>query len=309
MARDYYELLGVSRGASEREIKQAYRRLARKYHPDINPGDKTAEAKFKEINQAYEVLSDPEKRRKYDQFGDKWQYADQFAQADKHGPFAWGFGHGPGATAFDFGDLGIGGGLEDVLSDLFSGLGGRVARRPRKGRDLEYTVEISLEEAYWGTSRTIELRDSRGKHQRLEVRIPPGVDQGSRVRVAGRGGEGYAGGPSGDLYLVISVRPHATYERKNSDLHTEVPVPLTVAMLGGEVEVPTLKGKKVALKIPAETQNGQVFRLAGQGMPKLGSASSGDLYAKVRVVLPTNLSPKERELFEQLRALRAGQSQ
>lgn len=306
MAKDYYEILGVKRSATDKEIKQAYRRLAREYHPDINPGDKTAEARFKEINQAYEVLSDPEKRRKYDQFGDKWQFADQFAQAGAqgaHGPYVWEFQQG-GPSPSDFGDMGTAGGFEDILSNLFAGRGRRTATRPRKGQDIEHPVEITLEEAYRGTTRGLEVRDSQGHHKQLEVKIPPGVDQGSRVRVAGKGGEGYAGGPSGDLYLVISTKPHPTFERKGTDLHTEIPVPLVVAVLGGEVEVPTLKGKKIALKVPPETQNGQIFRLAGQGMPKLGDTSYGDLYAKVKVVLPSGLTPKEKELFEQLRGLR-----
>jgi DnaJ-class molecular chaperone len=321
--KDYYAILGVNRNASEREIKQAYRRLARKYHPDVNPGDKSAEEKFKQINEAHEVLSDSEKRRKYDQFGDQWQYADQFAKAGWQGTPSWGSSRG---KEFHFG----GDDLGSLFGDLFGfdTMSRRV--RPRRGRDMEHPVEITLEEAYHGAKRTIVLQAEEpctackgmGRIQnlpcsvcrgagvvpsvkRLEVKIPPGVKDGSRVRVAGKGEPSYSGGTSGDLYLLVSVKPHRLFERKGDDLYVEVAVPLTVAVLGGEVQVPTLKGSQLALKIPPETQNGRTFRLAGQGMPHLGDSSRGVLFAKVNVVLPTKLSPKEKELFEQLSELQA----
>lgn len=328
MARDYYEVLGVKRNASDKEVKQAYRRLARKHHPDVNPGDKTAEAKFKEINAAYEVLSDPEKRRKYDQFGENWQYADQFDQAGKQGDFRWDFRQGSpfgsdrGDSAFDFGDLG------GVFGNLFRGArSGRTTRR--RGENIEQPLEVTLAEAFSGATRILQLQAEepcsvcKGSGlirnvpcsncqglgrvlvpRHLEVKIPPGVDNGSRVRIAGEGRKGYDGGNRGDLYLVISVRPHPNFERKGDDLYTEVAIPLTTVILGGEVEVPTLKGK-VALKVPPETQNGQVFRLGGQGMPHLGGKSKGDLLAKVKVVLPTGLTPREQELLAELKALRS----
>jgi len=321
--KDYYNILGVSREANEREIKQAYRRLARKYHPDVNPGDKSAEEKFKQINEAYEVLSDKENREKYDQFGDQWQYADQFAQAGRQQAPFWNFSQSGGAQRFHFED-----GLDSLFGDLFgSGTGSRRAR-PRRGQNIDYPVEVTLEEAYHGTKRTIALQSDRpctgcqgtGRIQnmpcsacrgsgvvsdvkRLEVKIPPGVKNGSRVRVAGKGQQGYAGGASGDLYLVVSVKPHQRFERRDDDLYGEVAVPLTIAALGGEVQVPTLKGK-VTLRIPPETQNGRAFRLAGQGMPHLGNSSYGDLLAKVNVVLPTKLSEEEKKLFERLGQLR-----
>jgi len=321
--KDYYSILGVGRNASEREIKQAYRKLARKYHPDVNPGDKSAEAKFKEMNEAYEVLSDKEKRQKYDQFGDQWQYADQFAQAQRQQSPFWGFSQ-TGGQRFHFDEPDMG----SLFGDLF-GAGGRSRRvRPRRGQDIEHPVEITLEEAYHGTRRTIALQTEetcsgckgtgyiqnlpcsvcRGSGvvaavKRLEVKIPPGVKSGSRVRIAGKGGSGHAGGASGDLYLVISVKPHKLFDRKDDDLYVETPVPLTIATLGGEVTVPGLKGK-LALKIPPETQNGSTFRLAGQGMPHLGNATCGDLLAKVNIVLPTNLSAEEKKLFERLHELR-----
>ena len=293
--KDYYKILGVNRNASEREIKQAYRRLARQYHPDVNPGDKSAEEKFKQINEAYEVLSDKENRQKYDQYGDQWQYADQFARAGRQQAPFWGFSPG-GATRVRFsqGDFG------SLFDDLLRGFGSGRPAQPRRGRNIEVPVEVTLEEAFSGATRRLSLEGGK----RLEVKIPPGVKDGSRVRLAGKGGEG-SGGVKGDLYLVTSVKPHKLFERRGDDLYIGVSVPLVVAMLGGEVQVPTLKGK-LALKIPPETQNGRSFRLKGQGMPHLGNSTRGDLVAKVNVVLPTNLTPQEKELFEQLGQLRPG---
>ena len=329
--KDYYEILGIKRDASDKEIKKAYRRLARKHHPDVNPGDKSAEAKFKEMNSAYEVLSDPEKRKKYDQWGDQWQYADQLARAKgAGGPFRR-YSTAGGPTSFEFDDLQGVGGLGDLFEEMLRGtrrgLSGarRTTTRAMRGQDIEQPVEVTLEEAFHGTTRLLETRaqetcpacSGKGMAQgqpcgvcggvsrvtrpkRLEVKIPPGVKDGSRVRMAGKGTPGFGGGASGDLYLVVTVKPHSRFERKGDDLHTEVPVPLADAVLGGEVQVPTLKGK-VALKVPPETQNGRVFRLAGQGMPRLGRQGQGELYARVKVVLPTRLTPHQRELFDKLR--------
>jgi DnaJ-class molecular chaperone len=327
---DYYQVLGVKRDASEKEVKQAYRRLARKYHPDVNPGDKTAESKFKDINQAYEVLSDKDKRKKYDQFGDQWQYADQFAQQGYQQAPGWDFRQGgrQSGTSFRFEE---GGDLGSLFDELFGGRG-RTSRQPRsrRGQDIEYPVELTLEEAYHGANRLLSMEVAepcvtckgtgrvqnalcatcRGagmvsRPKRIEVKIPPGVKDGSRVRIAGKGGHGTGGAPSGDLYLVTSIKPHALFQRHGDDLQVAVEVPLNVAVLGGEVQVPTLKGK-VALKIPPETQNGRTFRLGGQGMPHLGNRAQGALLAKVSVVLPTKLSDKEKELFRQLSELRPG---
>jgi len=298
--KDYYKILGVKRDAGEKEIKQAFRKLARQHHPDVNPGDKSAEARFKEISEAYEVLSDKEKRQKYDKYGDQWQYADQFEQArQQQSPFR-GYTRGGEGVRFSFGDD-----LNDIFGDLFGGGGAtyshRTSARPRRGRDLEHPVEVTLEEAYNGAARTISFNSSG----RIEVKIPPGVKTGSRVRVAGKGEPGFSGGSSGDLYLLVTVKPHAKFERMGDDLHVEVPVPLTVAVLGGEVQVDTLKGK-VMLRIPPETQNGNTFRLAGQGMPRLGKSTRGDMLAKVKVVLPEKLSEQEKELFRKLKELRPG---
>jgi molecular chaperone DnaJ len=323
--KDYYQILGVNKNASEKEIKQAFRRLARKHHPDLNPGDKAAEAKFKEINSAYEVLSNPEKRKKYDQFGDQWEYADQFAKSGGQERVRWDFGKG--GTTFEYGDVG---GFGDIFSSLFgdSGIGSRMRRGPRRGQDIESPVEVTLEEAYHGSTRMMQLQTQEpctacggtgrvgnrvcticngagGKitPKRLEVKIPAGVRDGSRIRIAGEGGPGLAGGSKGDLYLVVKVLPHKLFERKGDDLYTEVSVPLDTAILGGEVRLPTLNGN-LSLKIPPETQNGKVFRLAGKGMPQLGNNKHGNMFAKVKVLLPTNLTEEEKKLFEKLRSLR-----
>ncbi|MFC1921334.1 DnaJ C-terminal domain-containing protein [Chloroflexota bacterium] len=328
--KDYYSKLGVKRDASEQEIKKAYRKLARQFHPDVNPGDKSAEAKFKEINEAYEVLSDKEDRKKYDKYGDQWQHADQFEKARGQQTFYRDSNMG-GGQSFQFEE----GDLESLFGNLFGGgRGGANRRQPRasRGRDIEYAVEVTLEEVFHGTNRVLSMDNPQacgscggtgmiqnvpcsicrgsgavsGKKQ-LEVKIPPGVKTGSRVRIAGKGEPGYAGGTSGDLYLVTSVKPHRHFERKGNDLNTEVEVPLTVAVLGGEVQVPTLKGK-LALKIPPETQNGRVFRLSGQGMPQLGKSSHGDLLVKVKVLLPAKLTAEEKELFEQLGKLQSAKA-
>lgn len=291
--KDYYNILGVSRNATEREIKQAYRKLARQHHPDVNPSDKSAEEKFKQINEAYEVLSDKEKRPKYDKYGDRWQHADQFEQARRQQQ-ASGRNFQGGRVYFSGEDVG------SIFDDLLRGFGGRVGGRPqpRKGRDLEFPLELTLEEAFSGTTRTLGMADGK----RLEVKIPSGVKDGSRVRISGKGAEGY-GGVKGNLYLVTSVKPHRIFRRRGDDLYVDVSVPLVVAMLGGEVKVTTPKGR-LSLKIPPETQNGRVFRLARQGMPRLGSSSRGDLLARVRIVLPTKLTQREKELLKQLEQLR-----
>jgi DnaJ-class molecular chaperone len=292
--KDYYNILGVARNATEREIKQAYRKLARQLHPDVNPGDKSAEEKFKQVNEAYEVLSDKEKRRKYDKYGDQWQYADQFEQAQRQQ--RQNFSQGGQRVYFSQEDMG------GIFDDLLRGFGGRAGRpQPRKGRDIEFPLEVTLEEAYSGTSRTLNMADGK----RLEVKIPAGVKDGSRVRISGKGAEGY-GGVKGDLYLMTSVKPHPKFRRHGDDLYTDVAVPLTVAVLSGEVKVNTVKGSQLSLKIPPETQNGRTFRLKGQGMPHLGNSSRGDLLARVKVVLPTNLSDEEKELFQKLSRLRPG---
>lgn len=295
--KDYYQILGVPRTASQDEIKKAYRTLARQYHPDNNPGDKKSEAKFKELNEANEVLSDPEKRKKYDTLGSQWQ------QYERMGGQPGGFDWSQWTTSqTDLNDLfGSGGGFSDFFTQIFGGAGGpRAARRsatrgPTRGRDFEQPVEISLRDAYAGTSLTLQ-KDS----QKLEVKIPPGVKSGARVRVAGQGAGGQQGGPAGDLFLVVSVTPDPAFERDGDDLKSTLTVDLYTLILGGEVPVATLT-EPVKLKIPAETQPGRVFRLRGQGMPVLRDPQAhGDLLVKVQVTLPTNLTGIEKNLFEQL---------
>jgi len=328
--KDYYKTLGVARGASGDEIKKTFRKLARKYHPDVNPGDKKAEEKFKEINEAYEVLSDPDKRRKYDTLGPNWQeqFGPSFSGARRSSPY------GGRGTPFEF-DTGSPG-FSDFFEALFgrSAMGGRSAGgggmrgedlRRRAGDNIEQPVEVTLQEAYVGGSRTFNIQSTEvcstckgtgevgGKvcstcngqgmvprNKRIQVKIPPGVDNGSKIRVAGEGQPGIGGGPRGDLFLVISVKPDAAFERKGDDLYVDVDVELVKVMLGGEVPVPIPDGRKLILTIPAETQNNRMFRLAGKGMPRLRGEGNGNLYARVKVVLPMHLSAEERALFEKL---------
>src|SRR5919202_1519552 len=305
--RDYYSVLGVPRTASEKDIKTAYRKLARKHHPDVNPGDKNAETLFKEIGEAYAVLSDTEKRKKYDRWGHDWEKIEQ-AQAAGAGfggrpgggsTYTWSSsGDGsPGGFSFESDDLG------GLFEQLFGRAGAgrtRVRTAPRKGADLDQPVEITLEEAFTGTQRTFAIRDTQtGETRSVEVKIPAGATDGLRVRVAGKGEPGLGGAAPGDLYLVVSVKPHPIFERDGEDLRVKVPTPLYTAVLGGEVMVPTPRGSQLALKVPPETPNGQRMRLAGQGMPRVGGGR-GDLYAEVAVQLPRGLSPREKELFAQL---------
>jgi curved DNA-binding protein len=316
-SRDYYELLGVPRTASGKEIKSAFRKLARKYHPDVNQGDAVAETRFKEINSANEVLSDPEKRKKYDELGADWEHYDAWEKAGRPGRGGRNgqvpFGTGPGAgyqtvSAEEFADLfgaqGFGGrgfssqgfsaqGVEG-MGDLFGGMFGsarRGAPTQLRGQDIEGETEVSLEEAYRGTARTIELAGSAGS-RKVEVKIPAGIGDGSRVRVKGQGPGGSGGGAAGDLFIRVKVRPHPRFKREGNNVRLSVKVPLRVAVAGGEVEVETPAGKRVNLKIPRETQNGKVLRMRGLGMPHLGGGGHGDLLAEVEVELPLPADPE-----------------
>lgn len=330
--KDYYKILNVSRGASADEIKKAFRKLARKHHPDVNPGDKKAEEKFKEINEAYEVLSDPDKRRKYDTLGPNWQeqFGPQFSRRTT----------GFGGRTYDF-DAG-GAGFSDFFETLFgragtTGTGGMRGQRNdirrRAGDNIEQPVEVTLQEAYVGGMRTFNIQSTEvcptckgtgevlGKpcancngqgmiprNKRIQVKINAGVDNGSKIRVAGEGQPGIGGGPRGDLFLVISVKPDPLFERKGDDLYVDVEVDLIKMMLGGEVLVPTPDGRKLMLTIPPETQNRRLFRLAGKGMPHLRAEGSGNLYARLHVTLPTQLTSEERGLFEKLARTRSVES-
>lgn len=336
--KDYYKILGVPKNADDKAIKTAYRRLARKHHPDVAKGKDSA-ARFQEVAEAYEVLGDAEKRKRYDTLGPDWQrYAE--AGAGARGPFEGApFGQGEvhfgrGGEGFSdffrtiFGDLGgrRAGGFRDVdlgdLGDLGAGFG------PDKGGDVEAPIEISLEDAFRGVSRPISLEldepcptcggaghvnrkpcpQCRGGgwakgRRNLEVKIPPGVATGSRVRVGGEGQGGAGGGGRGDLYLKVTVRPDPRFERKGDDLHSTLQVPAQDAALGAEVSVPTLKGQ-VSMKIPPETSGGRTFRLPGYGMPRLKGSGAGDQYVQVQLTIPAGLSPRERELYEELRNIR-----
>lgn len=309
--RDYYTVLGVPRTATEKDIKSAYRKLARKHHPDVNPGDKKSESLFKEIGEAYSVLSDSDKRKKYDRWGHDWEKIDQAQAAGANyggrttTSRTTSAGNGAGVT-FDSEDLG---GLFDQLFGRAAGGRTRVRTTPRKGADMEQQVEITLEEAFNGTQRTFSILDTRsGETRTVEVKIPAGATEGLRVRVAGKGDPGFAGAPAGDLYLIVKIKPHVLFERDGDDLQTKVPTPLYTAILGGEVMVPTPKGGQLALKIPAETANAQRIRLAGQGMPHLNGTGRGDLYAEIAVQLPRNLSTREKDLFAELARQRAATS-
>jgi curved DNA-binding protein len=324
--RDYYSTLGVAKTATQKEIKAAYRKLARKHHPDVNQGDKSAETRFKEINEANEVLGDPEKRKKYDELGANWRQYEQQAAAQGGGPGGFGGGFDPGQTGYrtmtqdDLNEM-FGGGGGHPFSDFFEtffggarqagepqgrGRAGRAPRAARPGRDVEQEIELSLDDAYHGAMRRFSIQHD-GEARSVDVRIPAGVGDGSRVRVAAEGERGAGGAKSGDLYLRIRLLPNAQFERKGRDLYTHVPIPLTTAVLGGEADVKTLGGKSLRLKIPPTTQNAQVFRLKGHGMPATGKTQEhGDLYATVDVQLPRELTPEQRTHFEALQKLETG---
>lgn len=302
--KDYYKTLGVTKEATPEEIKRAYRALARKHHPDVSKAPDAAK-RFKEVNEAHEVLSDPEKRTRYDQLGPDWErYAKAGDGAPGRGGFQWVRTGRPGRDPF---------GGETDFSDFFRTLFGEAAnghsgerghRRARAGADAEHELEVTFNDAYRGAERTLELRRDEGPTRSLDVKIPAGVRDGQRIRLAGQGAAGSGGGPAGDLYLRIRVRPHPFFARDADDLRAELPVALHEALLGAEVSVPTPKGR-VALRIPPETQNGRTIRLAGQGMPRRGGGF-GDLYVTVRIVLPQKLNDRERELVRELAASRAG---
>jgi molecular chaperone DnaJ len=353
--KDYYELLGISKDASETDIKKAFRKLARKYHPDVNPSNKAAEQKFKEINEAYEVLSDPKKRQQYDQFG--------------HAAFGAGYGPGPGAgpgfegfrpgaESFRVRDFE---GFENIFGDIF---GERLRPRgPHKGEDITYAIEVDLEDAIFGKTIQVDLRrevscttcggtgsqpgttrrtcpacmgsgaisQGRGfmqiaqpcptcrgegtinpnpcrtcagkgvvpKSERINVKIPPGVDNGSKIRVAGMGGPGERGGPPGDVYIITKVRSHPYFERKGDNLYSEAKVTVKEAALGGKIEIPTVDGM-VSMTLPQGVQTGQQLKLRGKGVPHLGGGGVGDHYVTIKVVTPTGLDERGKELLREL---------
>ncbi|HET9097248.1 MAG TPA: J domain-containing protein [Candidatus Baltobacteraceae bacterium] len=338
--KDYYQLLGIPKNAPDKDIKSAYRKLARKWHPDANPNNqKEAEDKFKEIQEAYEVLGDPEKRRKYDVLGSNWQQAAQQAEQQRryrsaqHETFNFGFG--------DFGAQGAGGapgggpsGFSDFFDMFFSGIGKRNTAQStgfaQRGQDLETTIELTLRDVYDGGKKSVSLQvedvcprcrgtgTDRGglctnchgtgrllSAKKFEVTIPKGIGEGQRIRLAAQGGSGIAGGPNGDLFLVVKLLDDPSYKRKGDDLYVDLPVSVYDLVLGGDVKVPTMGGQ-VTMTVPAGTQNNRLLRLTGRGMPKVRNGGSGDLYVRLIGQLPTDLSDKEKKLFKELSSLRNG---
>lgn len=352
--KDFYKTLGVERSVNADDLKKAYRKLAMKYHPDQNKDDPTAEAKFKEINEAYDVLKDPQKRAAYDRYG---------AQA-----FSGGGGGGFNASDFS----GFGSAFTDIFEDMFGGMGGRNTGGPSRGADMQYTMEMSLEEAYKGKETTIKVptnetcdkcngsgaepgtgtencetcsgqgrvRMQQGfftiertcptcngvgtiirnpckkcsghgrvrKEKSLKVKIPAGVDNGRRIRLAGEGEAGLRGGPAGDLYVLLAIRPHKFFRRDGANLHCRVPIPMTTAALGGEIEIPTIDGGRTKVKIPNGTQSGQQLRIRSKGMPVLRAESVGDMYIEIHVETPVNLTGKQKELLKQLDGTMGGKA-
>jgi curved DNA-binding protein len=292
--RDYYQTLGVARAASDKEIKNAYRKLAKQYHPDRNPGDKQAEERFKEINEAYQVLSDPQKRARYDQLGASYS---QWKENGVPGNFNWGqWTAQPGGQAVNLDDLFGEGTFSDFFRSIFGGMGAGQAVRGRNRREspaLQQPVTISLKEAFSGTTRILQTGN-----RRVEVNIPAGARQGTRIRVPSAGPAGADGRPS-DLYLILEVTEDPAFERNGNDLHTKITIDVFKAILGGEVEVKTLTGK-LLLTIPPGTQPDQVFRLAGRGMPVLKEPGvKGDLYVLVKVQIPKGLNARQKSLLDQ----------
>jgi molecular chaperone DnaJ len=349
MAQDYYELLGCERTASPEDIKKAFRKLAMQHHPDRNSGHKDAERKFKDVNHAYDILKDPEKRAAYDRYGPA-----AFDGSNGHGP------GGPfqGGQGFDFGSV-----FGDIFDEMFGGNGRARGRADTRGQDLRFNLEITLEQAYGGTEATVRVPSSvpcevchgsgaeagskpvtcptchgRGKlrsqqgfftveracpschgagqtidkpcrtcagqgrvrrDKTLKVNIPAGVEDGTRIRLTGEGEAGARGGPAGDLYVFLSVRRHTLFEREGSDIHCRVPIAMVQAVLGGNIEVPTLDGKMARINIPAGAQGGHQFRLRGKGMPIMRSSQHGDMYIEITVETPVNLTAKQKELLRE----------
>ena len=315
--KDYYEILGVPPSAEKKVIQQTFRKLARKYHPDVNPGNKEAEEKFKTINEAYQVLSDAEKRKKYDELRAQYQQWQQ--TGNRQQDFDWqnwsaepGKGaRGKYANPEDLEDLF---GSSSPYSDFFTNIFGQARRsgsgrsqgappRQRRGRDVEYEVDLTLKEAFSGTDRLLEIDGHR-----IQAMIPPGVRTGSRVRLSGQGEPGQNSGPAGDLYLIITILPNDTFESEGDNLHIDVPVDIFTAVAGGETQIPTLD-RPLILKIPPRTNAGKSFRLRGKGMPHLGDPKTrGDLFAQIRLVLPDPLTDKEVNSIRELASSRPNRS-
>ncbi len=325
--QDYYAILGVPRTAGEKEIRAAYRKLARQHHPDLNPNDTESEERFKQVAEAYEVLSDPEKRKPYDELGPRWREYEAWQRAASAAginatwdEFQRTQGQPRGGAQYDYRTVN-----EEDLEDLFGDrqpfseffeeiFGGGMGRTrtagrartagPRPGTDLEYPVAVTLPEAYRGATRQFTIRAPDGSERRIEATIPPGVATGSRIRLAGQGNPGQRGGQAGDLYLAVTVQPDARFAREGDTLRTTIQAPLATFLVGGITHVPTPDGRTLELRIPAGTPDGRVFRLRGQGMPQLRDRTTrGDLYAEVHARLPDRLTDRQRELIEEFARL------
>lgn len=310
MAEDYYKILGVNKNTPPDEIKKAYRKLALKYHPDKNPGNKEAEEQFKKINEAYAVLSDTEKRKQYDTFGSD-AFSQRFSQEDIFRDFdlnkilrEMGFGGGMGG---DFSSIfeGLGGGARrtytrkgaDPFSNIFGG--GQYKQKTRNGNSLEYELNTTLEETFSGVDKTISLR-SAGKSDEIKIKIPPGIDDGQKLRIAGKGQPSLNGGQPGDLYIKIHVLPHNVFSREGNDVYVQKTITFSEAALGTSIEVPTLSGEIKRIKIPAGTQNNTKIRMKGYGIPRFRGSGKGDEYIKITVSVPKNLTERQKELIRTL---------
>ncbi len=287
MAKDYYSVLGVERNADAAAIKKAYRKLAQKYHPDKNPGNQQAEEHFKQITEAYAVLSDPEKRRQYDQFGDAG-FRQRFSQEDIF-------------RNMNFGDIFGGFGGDDIFSQLFGGARGHAPRRPAKGQDYSMQISIPFRLAVQGGERRIDYR-SDGRVEQIKVRIPPGIEKGAKLRVTGKGGASPTGGQPGDLYLHIDIEPDPIFTRVGYDLEVQAVIPYSGVCLGTTIEVPTLDSPK-RVKVPAGIQPGQKIRLRGYGVAASAKRPAGDLFAVIEVAVPKKLNAKQKKILEQLKGV------
>jgi len=288
---DYYKILGIDKNATQKEIKSAYRKLARKYHPDLNPNDKDAKKNFQEINEAHDVLSDPEKRKKYDQYGKDWKHAEEYKNAAQYQKPSADSGRHSYTWTQDEGEF------SDFFESLFGGFGstGRSRRIKFRGEDYNSELNLGLNDAYETHQRTLTVNDKK-----IRITIPAGIENGQTIKIAGNGGPGINGGPNGDLYITFSIGDHPKFKRLGNDLYTTVDLDLYTAVLGGEITIDTMDGK-VKLRVKPETQNGSKIKLKGKGFPVYKSRGQfGDLYVTYSIKIPTNLTEKQRELFSQL---------